>query len=275
MACRTFMAAFLCLSVNLFTFQAFSQEPVEQILSLPNKGSSVWIARDVFNSLAARECASTPNMPSLTPQLKNQEVFDVFPIYFDFSAEKKLWDLGYRSCSVIKNWPMEVKNAVKSISSNDSWLSDRDAEANIEFYSPKWLRLDPKLRVQMFFLGGELKERGVSLGEFRRICHSINLEDKSEFEGKQEFIQYYKDNGILDENGLPTGWECSNSSVALESDVVVKKAWGHLDDLYDKSFVSEAEAIKAWLGDWLENTDLALEREARLSDDDDLDKLDL
>ena len=93
MACRTFMAALLCLSVNLFTFQAFSQEPVEQILSLPNKGSSVWIARDVFNSLAARECASTPNMPSLTPQLKNQEV-DVFQFISDFSAEKKLWDLG-------------------------------------------------------------------------------------------------------------------------------------------------------------------------------------
>ena len=51
---------------------------------------------------------------------------------------------GIKKLLSYKNWPMEVKNAVKSIISNDSWLSDRDAEANIEFYSPKWLRLDPE-----------------------------------------------------------------------------------------------------------------------------------
>ena len=263
MRCRNLIAVLVGISVNFFSFQAFPEETVEQTLSLPNKGSSMWISGHVFNSLAAQECASTPNMPSLAPQLDNQEAFEVFPIYYDWLAEKDLWERGYRSCAVIKTWPLKIKNAIKSIISNNNFLLDPDAEAHFEnWHSPKWLRAGGTLPAEMLFLGIEIKYPGESLGEFRRICHAINLDKTKDTEW---FIQYYKDNNIIDENGSPKGWKCSNSEAALIADANTKEIWGVMNDLYDEEGVAQAEVILAGLKDYLKELDVVLEQEAKFS----------
>ena len=75
---RVFTVVFFGLCVFFFSFRAFS-ENLEEYLSLPNHGSTEISAGYLIKSLAAEECATTPNAPNgFTPKLENQEAFELW-----------------------------------------------------------------------------------------------------------------------------------------------------------------------------------------------------
>lgn len=269
---RAFTVVVFGLCVFFFSFRAFS-ENLEEYLSLPNHGSTEISTGYLIKSLAAEECATTPNAPNgFTPKLENQEAFKLWYLYYNWHAERAMrTTYKFRSCAVIRGWPKKIKSTLKNIMSNKNFLMDFDADTPSHwknFHSPKWLRVSPEVPVLMKSLGLELAERGVSLGEFRKICHGINLKlpGADAPPTTQELSEWLKEVDIINDNGKALSYKfCSDSEIALKHDMVVAKYYEKLSGLYEDDYLAVLNEILPKIKVIEEKTDKALEMEAKLS----------
>lgn len=227
----------------LFIYSIFSSAKADERLEYPSQLPAFLAQGPVVKSLKYEECSKTENQ--IPPLIKHQDAFKHYKIFRDYNAQKILFEIGFRSCAVLRGWPQKVREALVEAASHDNLLLYSRNNWDYHYHNtltPSWLPTTAEFSTVMWAVGTHRVAPKEMLGEYKKLCRG-GMTNGGKQLSKREAIEFNASKGAATTDGTPISHKCFESESAVENDLLVKRLWKTLD-VPDKNF-SAVEGLQA------------------------------